>query len=90
MKYTNGAMLRSFDLIFWNVWKNDKYYRRNNKENKYQSFHVVSKNPAIITSSPATDLKWLAEVWSSRGLEDTTGILRPGEQNDRAGIWFLA
>lgn len=53
-------------------------------------FHVASKNPAIITGSPATDLKRLAEVRSSRGLEDTTGILCTSEQDDRAGIRLLA
>jgi len=38
----------------------------------------------------ATDLKWLAEVRSSGGLEDTTGVFRPSEQNDRASIRLLA
>lgn len=32
----------------------------------------------------------MAEVRPSRGLEDTAGVLRPSEQDDRTGVRLLA
>lgn len=56
-------------------------------------FHVTSEGSAIITPgfpTLATDLKRLAEIRPSRGLEDAASVFRPSEQDDRAGVRLLA
>lgn len=55
-----------------------------------RTFVLPSEGLSGTVFLPTADLKRLTEVQSLRGFEDTAGVLRPSEQDDRASVGLLA